>query len=95
LRADDGLRPDFVWRIRVTEAAYTQAQAVDARWRTETRYVLRPGIAGAGPARTFACQDYVREVAGALGLQIPPPDWSVFPPTQFRRLLVVNGLPAS
>jgi hypothetical protein len=92
MRADDGLPGETILRIEVEEAAYQRALAVDAAWRQETRYVLRPGVRGVGPGRTFACQDYAFEVAQALGLRRPTSFWGNFPATHFRNLLRANAI---
>jgi hypothetical protein len=93
LKADDGWWRHFEIQVRTDRAGLARALAVDGRWRSETRYALRPGSFGVGLSRTVACQDYVLEVAAALGLTVPARrDWTLFPIGSFRELARANGL---
>jgi hypothetical protein len=95
LKADDGWWRHFQIDVTVDEATYATALAVDARWRAETRYSLRPGLFGLGQTSTVACQDYAQQVAAALGLAVPKTrDWTLFPLGSFRELAEANGLGA-
>jgi hypothetical protein len=90
---DDGRWRHVQFEITADEAAYQAALAVDRRWRDETRYSLRPGLpALGGTARTYSCQDYVFEVAEALGLKRAKRDWTQFPMGAFLDLLDANSL---
>jgi hypothetical protein len=93
LKVDDGWWRHVEVEVTVDEAAYQAALAVDSRWRAETRYSLRPGIvAFGGAARTWACQDYVLDVANALGLQTSHRNWTQFPMGSFLDFAKENGL---
>jgi hypothetical protein len=92
MKADDGWWRHLQIDVRVDEAAYQRALQVDTRWRSETRYGLRPGVKGIGPGRTWACQDYVFEVASALGLKADTRDWTQFPMGSFMDFAKANGI---
>jgi hypothetical protein len=93
LKADDGWWRHVQIDVTVDEARYQAALAVDQRWRGEKRYSLRPGIAGLGGAgRTWACQDYVFEVAAALGLKANHSNWTQFPMGAFLDFARDNGV---
>jgi hypothetical protein len=92
LLADDAWAGHVEVHVTVDEATYRAAVAVDARWREEDRYVLRPGALGMGPARTYACHDYALDVAEALGLQPVQSSWANFPMGHFRALADANGI---
>ena len=93
MKADDGWWRHFVIRIETDAAGLQRALAVDARWRAQRAYVLRPGLGPSGQAATIACQDYAFEVARALGLKVPGRrDWTRFPFGSFQELAAVNGL---
>jgi hypothetical protein len=83
MKVDDGWWRHKQIDITVDEASYQGALAVDTKWRRETRYSLRPGIKGIGLGRTLGCQDYVLEVAGALGLKADHRNWTQFPMGSF------------
>lgn len=84
MKVDDGWWRHIQIDVTVDEDRYQRALEVDSRWRREARYSLRPGIAGFGGAgRTWACQDYVFEVADALGLKADRRDWKQFPMGSF------------
>jgi hypothetical protein len=92
------MKPDDGWwrhkqiDVTVDEAAYQAALAVDTKWRRETRYSLRPGIAGIGPGRTWGCQDYVLEVAAALGMKADSRNWTQFPMGSFLDFAAANKI---
>jgi hypothetical protein len=93
MKADDGWWRHVQIDVTVDEAHYLAALAVDTRWRRETRYSLRPGMVGFGGAgRTWACQDYVFEVAAALGLKADQRNWTQFPMGSFLDFAKANGL---
>jgi hypothetical protein len=93
MKVDDGWWRHIQIDVTVDEARYQAALAVDSRWRRERRYSLRPGLAGfGGHARTWACQDYVFEVADALGLRADRRDWKQFPMEAFLYFARDNGL---
>lgn len=83
MKVDDGWWRHKQIDITVDEARYQAALAVDSKWRRETRYSLRPGIKGIGQSQTWACQDYVLEVAEALGLKAGQRNWTQFPMGSF------------
>jgi hypothetical protein len=83
LKVDDGWWRHKQINVTVDEATYQAALAVDTKWRAEARYSLRPGIRSIGPGRTWACQDYVYEVAAALGLKADHRNWTQFPMGSF------------
>jgi hypothetical protein len=92
LKVDDGWWRHVTLAVRVDESAYRAALGVDARWRAQTRYVLRPAAHGPEAGRTFGCQDYVFDVAEALGLKTGPRDWRRFPMGSFRDFAAANGI---
>jgi hypothetical protein len=93
MKADDGWWRHVQIDVTVDEAHYQAALAVDTKWRGEKRYSLRPGIAGfGGQGRTWACQDYVFEVAGALGLKATHRNWTQFPMGSFLDFAKDNGV---
>ena len=92
LKADDGWWRHIELEVRVDEARYQAALAVDRRWRTETRYRLRPAMIGPEKGQTFGCQDYVLDVAAALGLNASNRTWTEFPMGAFLRFARQNGL---
>jgi hypothetical protein len=93
LKADDGWWRHVQVDVLVDELRYQAAVEVDNRWRSETRYSLRPGIAALGGAgRTWGCQDYVLEVAGALGLKASRRNWTQFPMGAFLDFADENDL---
>jgi hypothetical protein len=96
MKVDDGWWRHKQIDVRVDEAQYQAAIAVDSKWRRETRYSLRPGIKGIGQGRTWACQDYVFEIASALGLKADQRNWTQFPMGSFldfakRNEIAVTG----
>lgn len=96
LKVDDGWWRHVQIDVVVDEARYQAALAVDQRWRTQTRYSLHPGIAGFGGAgRTWGCQDYVREIALALGLKANVRNWTQFPMGSFLDFAKENGFAVS
>ena len=92
MKADDGWWRHLEVHVRVDEARYQAALAVDRRWRTENRYRLRPSMIGPDKGRTFACQDYVFDVAGALGLEASHRSWTEFPMGSFLRFARINKI---
>jgi hypothetical protein len=93
MKVDDGWWRHIQIDVTVDEAHYQAALAVDTKWRAEKRYSLRPGVAGlGGRGRTWACQDYVLEVAAALGLKADHRDWKQFPMGSFLDFAAANGL---
>jgi hypothetical protein len=93
MKADDGWWRHIQINVTVDEARYQQSLAIDSKWRRETRYSLRPGIKGlGGQGRTWACQDYVFEVASALGLKADRRDWKQFPMEAFVYFARDNGV---
>lgn len=92
LKADDGWAHDIELAVRVDEARYQAALTVDRRWRRETRYRLRPAMIGPDKGKTYACQDYVLDVAVALGLKASDRTWTEFPMGAFLRFAHQNGL---
>lgn len=93
MKVDDGWWRHVQIDVTVDEARYQAALAVDTKWRAEKRYSLRPGIVGfGGQGRTWACQDYVLEVAAALGLKADRSNWTQFPMGSFLDFAKDNGL---
>jgi hypothetical protein len=92
MKVDDGWWRHKQINVTVDEAHYQAALAVDSKWRRETRYGLRPGIKGVGQERTWACQDYVFEVAAALGMKADHRDWTQFPMGSFVDFATANGV---
>jgi hypothetical protein len=92
MKADDGWWRHVQVDVRIDEESYQAALQVDTRWRRETRYSLRPGLAGFGNNRTWACQDYVFEVAAALGLKADHRNWTQFPMGSFLDLAKRNKI---
>ena len=92
MKVDDGWWRHKQIDVTVDEANYQAALAVDAKWRRETRYSLRPGIIGIGLGRTWGCQDYVLEVAAALGLKASQRNWTQFPMGSFTDFAKDNGI---
>jgi hypothetical protein len=93
MKADDGWWRHVQIDVTVDEVRYQAALAVDTKWRGEKQYSLRPGIAGfGGYGRTWACQDYVMEVAAALGMKANRRDWKQFPMGSFLDFAKDNGL---
>lgn len=88
MRNDEGLYRHWQLILRVDDAQYARAIAVDNKWRNEHKYLLRPAISG----KTITCRDYVFEVAEAVGLKTRHNDWDKFPPESFRELLELNGI---
>jgi hypothetical protein len=95
IKADDGWWRHMQIDVVVDEGRYQAALAVDTRWRREARYALRPAMIGADAGRTFGCQDYVVDVAVALGLRPGPRPWAEFPMGAFTAFARANkvGLP--
>jgi hypothetical protein len=83
MKVDDGWWRHVQIDVAVDESRYQAALAVDSKWRRETRYSLRPGLKGVGAGRTWACQDYVFEVAAALGMKADHRNWTQFPMGSF------------
>ena len=83
LKVDDGWWRHVQIDVTIDETRYQAALAIDTKWRRETRYSLRPGIKGIGQGRTWACQDYVFDVASALGMKANNRDWTQFPMESF------------
>jgi hypothetical protein len=93
MKADDGWWRHVQIDVTVDDARYQAALAIDTKWRREKRYSLRPGIAQLGNAgRTWACQDYVFEVATALGLKATSRNWTQFPMGSFLDFARENGV---
>ena len=92
MKVDDGWWRHVQIDVRVNEDRYQAARAIDSKWRRETRYSLRPGIAGVAAGRTWACQDYVLEVAAALGLKTYQRNWAQFPMGSFLDFAKDNGI---
>jgi hypothetical protein len=92
MKADDGWWRHLQIDVQVDEARYRAALAVDARWRRETRYSLRPALLGQDAGRTWGCQDYVADVAEALGLVPGPRPWGEFPMGAFKAFAHANGV---
>ncbi len=92
MKADDGWWRHKQVQVTVDEDRYQSALAVDTKWRVETRYSLRPGISGIGQERTWACQDYVLEVATALGLKAGRRNWTQFPMGSFLDFVKLNEI---
>jgi hypothetical protein len=92
MKVDDGWWRHKEVRVLVNEDRYQVALKVDTKWRTEKRYSLRPGVAGIGQGRTWACQDYVLEVAGALGLKTGQRNWTQFPMGSFMDFIKLNEI---
>jgi hypothetical protein len=92
MKADDGWWRHIELAVRVDEARYQAALAVDRRWRNERRYRLRPAMIGPDKGKTYACQDYVLDVAAALGLKASDRTWTEFPMGAFLRFAHQNGL---
>ncbi len=82
VRSDDGQPFDAALAVRVAPPAFARALAVHRRWVGKAVYLNRPPPWGEGAA----CQDYVMDVAGALGLPTPVRNWMEFPATSFRAL---------
>ena len=95
MKADDGWWRHVQVDVTVDEVHYQAALAVDTKWRRESRYSLRPGIIGFGLGRTWACQDYVFEVAAALGMKTDQRNWTQFPMGSFLDFAGLNGLVVS
>jgi hypothetical protein len=95
MKADDGWWRHAQIDVTVDEARYQAALAVDTKWRRETRYSLRPGIKGVGLGRTWGCQDYVLEVAAALGMKADSRNWTQFPMGSFLDFANDNGIELS
>lgn len=92
IKVDDGWWRHVQIDVTVDEGRYLAALAVDARWRREARYILRPALVGPEAGRTFGCQDYVVDVAVALGLKAGPRPWGEFPMGAFRAFARANGV---
>ena len=92
MKADDGWWRHLQVHVRVDEARYQAALAVDRRWRTENRYRLRPSMIGPHNGKTFACQDYVFDVAAVLGLDTAKRSWTEFPMGSFIRFARINKI---
>ena len=92
MKVDDGWWRHVQVNVTVDDAHYQAALAVDTKWRRETRYSLRPGLQGIGQGRTWACQDYVFEVASALGLKAQHRDWRQFPMGSYLDFAARNGI---
>jgi hypothetical protein len=92
MKADDGWWRHLEVHVRVDEARYQAALAVDRRWRSENRYRLRPSMIGPHNGKTFACQDYVFDVADALGLDTAKRSWTEFPMGAFLRFARINKI---
>ena len=86
LVSEPNIEPQIQLAVRVNAAVYARARAVHQEWLTETRYRLRPGARGAA----IACQDYQRDVARALGLDLPGRQWVMFPFSDVLRLAKEN-----
>jgi hypothetical protein len=96
MKADDGWWRHVQIDVTVNDNRFQAALAVDTKWRREGRYSLRPGVAGfGGQGRTWACQDYVFEVADAMGLKADRRDWKQFPMESFLYFARDNGLVVS
>lgn len=95
MKVDDGWWRHVQVQVRVNEDRYQAALAVDSRWRRETRYRLRPGVRGLADTRLWACQDYVLDVADALGLKGHPRDWTQFPMGSFLDFAKANDIKLS
>jgi hypothetical protein len=92
MKVDDGWWRHKQINVTVDEAPYQAALEVDTKWRRETRYSLRPGIKGIGLGRTWGCQDYVLEVAAALGLEADQRNWTQFPMGSFLDFVKSNNI---
>lgn len=92
MKVDDGWWRHLQVHVRVDEAQYQAALRVDGRWRTEDRYRLRPSMIGPDKGKTFACQDYVFDVAAALGLDTARRSWTEFPMGSFLRFARINKI---
>jgi hypothetical protein len=92
MKADDGWWRHKQINVIVDETHYQGALGVDAKWRRETRYSLRPGMKAVSAGRTWACQDYVLEVATALGLKAGSRNWTQFPMGSFLDFAKDNGI---
>lgn len=92
MKVDDGWWRHKQIDVTVDDARYQAALAVDTKWRRETRYSLRPGIKGIGLGRTWGCQDYVLEVAAALGMKADSRNWTQFPMGSFLDFAKENGI---
>ncbi len=90
MKVDDGWWRHLQVYVRVDEARYQAALAVDRRWRSENRYRLRPSLIGPDKGKTFGCQDYVFDVAAALGLDTAQRSWTEFPMGSFLRFARIN-----
>jgi hypothetical protein len=95
MKVDDGWWRHLQLDVTVDEARYQAALAVDTKWRRETRYSLRPGLSGVVAPRTWACQDYVLEVAMALGLKADHRNWTQFPMGSYLDFAKENGIDVS
>jgi hypothetical protein len=95
MKVDDGWWRHKQINVTVDEAHYQAALAVDTKWRGETRYSLRPGIKGIGLGRTWGCQDYVLEVAAALGMKADQRNWTQFPMGSFLDFAKQNNIAVS
>ena len=92
MKVDDGWWRHVQIDVTTDEAHYQAALAVDTKWRHETRYSLRPGIKGIGQGQTWACKDYVFDVAVALGLKADHRNWTQFPMGSFVDFAKLNGI---
>ncbi|GBF59239.1 hypothetical protein PbB2_02931 [Candidatus Phycosocius bacilliformis] len=92
MKVDDGWWRHLQVHVRVDEARYQAALVVDRRWRGETRYRLRPALIGPDRGKTFGCQDYVFDVAQALGLDTSQRGWTEFPMGSFLHFARVNKI---
>jgi hypothetical protein len=92
MRIDDGLWRHAQLSVTVDDARYRAALLVDTKWRRETRYSLRPSLVGKRAHQTFGCQDYVFDVAQALGLKAHDRDWKRFPMEAFLDIANDNGV---
>ena len=95
MKVDDGWWRHVQLDVIVDDAHFKAALAVDSRWRREARYSLRPALLAGPNARTWACQDYVFEVAAALGLNAEHRDWTQFPMGSFLQFAKANQVDLS
>lgn len=85
---DSGLYRDWQIEIEIDFDTYLKAREIDAMWRNEQRYCLRPSLNG----KTYNCRDYALEIAQVIGLKAIKINWWEFPSELFEKLMLANEI---
>ena len=88
IQIDDPWRHHLELKIQVNDDVYQSAIAEHEKWRTQEVYINRPKWGG----KSYACQDYVYGIAGAIGLKTPKTSFGEFPPESFVKFAALNGV---